>query len=321
MTTKPFKPMLAETAPTDNLTTLRYPMLASPKLDGIRAIIRDGVVMSRSMKPIRNRHVQSLFGRPELEGLDGELIVGNPFADDAYLVTTSGVMSADGEPDVVFNVFDHLGHEGLPYSERLVRAAEVVSTHPLYGRIGEKRQIDFLSHTEIRDADHLLEFEQAWLAAGAEGVMVRCPNGPYKQGRSTLKEGWLLKVKRFVDAEAEIIGFTELMHNGNEAKTNALGHTERSSAKEGLVPMNTLGNLIVRHVDTGVEFEIGTGFTAAQRADIWAKRETMLGQLAKFKSFPVGVKDKPRLPVFLGFRDLIDMSPETVPGSARRMKP
>jgi DNA ligase-1 len=317
MPTKPFKPMLAETAPLTGLESLRYPMMASPKLDGIRAIIRDGVVMSRSMKPIRNRRVQSLFGRAELEGLDGELIVGNPFADNAYLVTTSGVMSADGEPNVVFHVFDHLGYEDLPYRERLARAAEVVGAHPLYGRLGEERQLEFLWHTEIRDADHLLEFEQAWLAAGAEGVMVRCPNGPYKQGRSTLKEGWLLKVKRFVDAEAEIIGFTELMHNGNEAKTNALGHTERSSAKEGLVPMNTLGNLIVRHVETSVEFEIGTGFTAAQRADIWAKRETMLGQLAKFKSFPVGVKDKPRLPVFLGFRDLIDMSPEPT----RRMRP
>jgi len=36
-----FKPMLAKEAELDKL---RFPLLASPKLDGVRAVVRDGVV-------------------------------------------------------------------------------------------------------------------------------------------------------------------------------------------------------------------------------------------------------------------------------------
>ena len=44
-----------------------------------------------------------------------------------------------------------------------------------------------------------------------------CPNAPYKQGRSTVREGYLLKVKTFLDDEATVVRFEERMHNGNEA--------------------------------------------------------------------------------------------------------
>ncbi len=44
--------------------------------------------------------------------------------------------------------------------------------------------------------------------------------------------------------EAVIVGYTEKMHNANEAKKDNLGRTERSSCKEGLVPTGTLGALI-----------------------------------------------------------------------------
>ena len=64
-------------------------------------------------------------------------------------------------------------------------------------------------------------------------------------------------------------------------------------------------------VKTGVEFrEIGTGFTAQERADIWQDRriyaEDADAPLVKYKHFPSGAKDKPRHPVFLGWRDSRD---------------
>ena len=97
------------------------------------------------------------------------------------------------------------------------------------------------------------------------------------------------------------------MSNQNEAGKDALGYTERSTHKAGMVPQNTLGALQVRDIVTGVEFNIGSGFTAADRADIWANRHQMRGRLAKYKHFAIGVKEKPRFPVFLGFRDPGDM--------------
>lgn len=68
-----FRPMLATDA---DLGKLRFPLLASAKLDGVRAVVRDGVVYSRSNKPIPNAYVQQKFSR--FEHFDGELIVGDP---------------------------------------------------------------------------------------------------------------------------------------------------------------------------------------------------------------------------------------------------
>lgn len=295
-----FKPMLASPA---DLTRLRFPLSASPKLDGIRAIVRDGVVMSRSMKPIPNRHVQALFGGPELEGFDGELIVGDPAAKDCYLKTNSGVMSIEGEPDVMFHVFDYIGppndaHTG-PTGPWGMRNAYTWSTdHP---------RVIHVEHRELETLDDLLAYEEERLAEGYEGVMLRDQEAPYKQGRSTVKEGYLLKLKRFTDSEAVITGIVELMHNDNEAKTNALGHTERSTAKEGLRPSGMMGTLQVRDLHSGVEFEIGTGFTKEQRIDIFTNQIQYLGKLVKYQYFEVGMKDKPRFPSFRGLRDERDM--------------
>lgn len=63
--------------------------------------------------------------------------------------------------------------------------------------------------------------------------MVRSLAGKYKQGRSTEKEGILGKLKRFVDAEFEVVSYTERMHNGNAPTKDALGirnahHTKRT---------------------------------------------------------------------------------------------
>jgi len=71
-----------------------------------------------------------------------------------------------------------------------------------------------------------------------------------------------------------------------------------------------MGTLIVRDIKTGVEFEIGTGFTAADRESIWfdyLDYPRAKWPLVKYKHFPSGAKDKPRHPVFLGWRDKMDV--------------
>lgn len=281
------KPMLACEA---NLKVLKFPVLASPKLDGVRAIIRDGVVLSRSLKPIPNRHVQLMFGRPELEGLDGELILGDPTHPEAYRRTVSAIMSIEGDPDVDFHVFDRWNRD-YPYNEV---ALSYGLTIPVCSKL-------------IHNMEKLEEYEVALLDKGYEGVMLRDPQSPYKFGRSTAKEGYLLKLKRFADSEAEIIDFEELMHNQNEVTINETGHTERSTKQDGLLPAGTLGALVVRDIHSGVKFKIGTGFTAAERQKFWNLRATLRGALVKYQYFPTGSKEKPRFPSFQGFRHRIDL--------------
>jgi DNA ligase-1 len=296
-----FKPMLA--GKVDDFAKLRFPTLCSFKLDGVRCLAMDGKPMTRSMKEIPNRFIQRFFAENKLrlEGLDGELIVGPPNVPTTYNATVSAVMRQDGEPDFTYWCFDMWDRalNGQNYSEGVFR-------WPFEGEID---RVKMLSYTLIQDHAALSLYEESALLYGYEGVMLRDPAGPYKQGRSSFREGYLLKVKRYEDSEAIVIGFQEEMHNGNEAFTSELGRTKRSSHQENLVGKGTLGALVVKGLTAypGVEFNIGTGFDAAQRASLWQLGDELNGRIVKFKHFPIGAKDAPRHPVFLGFRDPIDM--------------
>lgn len=281
-----FKPMLAGVV---NVDTLKYPVLCSPKYDGIRCITRDGQAVSRKLLPIPNAHVQTLLsGLPA--GLDGELILeGKTFNQ-----IQSAVMREDGEPDFRFYVFDIVSEK--PYDQRMAELAALA----LPAVCVKVLPVKIASHAE------LMAYETRCLDAGEEGVMIRSPRGPYKFGRSTEKQGYLLKLKRFSDAEARIIGFEELMHNENEATKNELGHTKRSTKKAGKVAAGTLGSFIVE-TDDGRSFNVATGMTAEDRQYYWDNRDKFMGALVKYKFQEVGAKDLPRFPVFLGIRSEIDM--------------
>lgn len=294
---KKFRPMLS--AAVAEVAALRFPLLASHKLDGIRALVRGGVVVSRNLKPIPNRHVQALFGREEYEGLDGELLVGDPTDPTAFLGTTSAVMSREGEPDVYLHVFDDVTEPDLPFRERYAR---------LQRRLGGRAVL--VAQVPVSSVAEVEEFERSALDAGHEGIMLRSFDGPYKFGRGTLSKQDLMKLKRFEDAEARVVGLEELLHNSNEATVGLLGQTERGHSKAGMVGMGTLGALQVVGVGgrwDGVAFNIGSGFDAATRQAIWDAGDAWVGRLVKFKFFPLGSKDAPRFPIFLGERHPDDL--------------
>lgn len=289
------KPLLSCEVPLD---TVNFPIYVSTKFDGIRALVIDGVVYSRSLKPIRNKHVQKLFGKEEYNGFDGELIVGDIYAKDVFQKTTSGVMSEDGEPDVTFYVFDIFTHNTETYKERLYTLNDklvleqfpnVVATQQLY----------------IQTKEELTELLSKEKVKGGEGLIGRNPYGIYKYGRSTPKEQLSMKFKFFEQEDFEVVGFNERMHNTNEQKRDELGYAERSSAKDGLVPTNTLGSLVLKYGDD--TFNCGTGFSDALRYEIWSNQDKYLGKLASIRYMSVGTKDLPRCPSFVWFRSEDDL--------------
>ena len=294
-----FKPMLASDI--ENFQNLRYPLYASPKLDGIRVVIRNGVPMTRSLKSIRNHYARKLLSHSFYEYLDAEIIVGKANAKDAYNQTMSGIQSYEGTPDFRLHVFDFTANLTLSFEKRF----EFLKYH-LPKEIEEANQqlVELVDQILIHNYDELVAYENECLALGFEGIMLRDPYTPrYKCGRSTEKEGLLLKVKRFTDTEAVILNFQELVSNQNEQTTNNLGYAERSSKQENLIPMGTLGSIIVKSKEFDLEFNIGSGFTADMRNHIWTNREKYQGKTIKFKYQKEGVKDRPRFPIFLGFRD------------------
>lgn len=284
-------------------TKLIFPLLASPKLDGVRAFVLDGRVMSRNMKPIRNEFIQTTWGRPEFNGFDGELGVGNPTDPAFFRNTQSATSRSAGEPSATFHLFDDFivgGGFQVRYKLLLERVRKARSYHvaDIFTQVVKH---DFINNVQELDA-----YEAACLDAGYEGAMIRSIDGRYKNGRSTEREGDLLKVKRFCDAEAIIWGFDEKLHNANPAGVNEMGRTHRTSHKAGKVATGVLGSLKVRGIEgtyKDVEFDIGTGFNDAERELFYNTREGLVGRVVKFKYFPSGSKDKPRFPTFLGFRD------------------
>jgi DNA ligase-1 len=295
-----FKPQLAiEQTKVKTQPVNRY---MSEKLDGIRCIVFGGVAYSRSLKPIPNKSIQAYVKHhwEMLDGMDGELIVGDKNAPDVFNQSTSGVMRIEGEPEFTFWVFDRF-HPTATWLERYARLSQLYRDDRLPLRVA------LLQHFPVQDDDHIDEFEAKMLAQGAEGIMLRDSDAKYKCGRSGTKTPELQKVKRFVDNEFEIIGWEPKYTNTNEAKTNELGRTERSTAKEGMVALDTMGSLILC-TSKGDTFSCGSGMTDAIREDLWERRETLLGQLAKVKYFDVGTGYKtPRFPIFLGLRDERDI--------------
>jgi DNA ligase-1 len=288
------RPLLAATL--EDVESLKYPVLATPKLDGIRVLKVNGKAVTRKFKPVPNTHIRELLEKYLPDGIDGEIMTPGTFND-----IQSKVMSFDGEPEFTFYAFDFVYDDlNTPYWSRVADMIRVVYTKAPF-------KIVILEPVEINSIEELLAFEQQCLSQGHEGVMIRTPNGKYKCGRSTPKEQILMKLKRFHDAEAKVVGFEEKLHNDNKQEKDEFGLAKRSSKKDGLIPANTLGSLVVEDLKTGVRFGIGSGFDDELKREIWIHRKKYKNKIVKYKYQSIGTKDAPRFPVFLGFRSKLDL--------------
>lgn len=294
---------------------ITYPCYATPKIDGIRCLTTgDGVPVpgaisipyTRSLKNVPNHHVSDSVAMCP-PWLDGELTVGLNFQN-----STSGIMSHHGMPQFTYWVFDCRINEGLypprvfvPYEERVKSLFDLKLPpfcNPLMPQV-------------LKSLDDLYSYETQCLERGAEGVMVRPANSPYMDGRrASARWPVLVAVKRFMDSEARVIAVEQLQHNENPAERNALGYLERPTNRVNMVLLDKVGSLVCVDLKTKVEFRIGTGMDDSDRVSWWRDQRLVVGRVVKYKYQPHGVKEKPRCPVFLGFRDPIDMdwNPEQI---------
>jgi len=290
----------------DQFHLLRMPLYAFPKIDGFRAVLSHRPLTSR-LSPFPNVHfdreLSKIFKEPLL---DSEAVVGSRRGEGVLGRTSRGLTSKDGEPDFHLWCFD-TPQLGYRYEDRLQLTRRIIRDidHP---------RVHFLKPKLIESLDELEEYLERRLEMGYEGIMLRSLDGPYKFGKSTLREQWMLKVKPFEDFEARIKGYFEEEENTNEAKREATGKLKRSSAKAGKVPKGTLGGFIGDELDskgkpTGVEVRVGGGFTAAQRKAFWAIRDELVatGAIMKCKKQKMGQKDKPRHPGFMSLRPEWDL--------------
>jgi len=309
-----FKPNLAASPPDEVPYDWRtFPFnndglwLASPKIDGIRIVCHPTLgPVSRSLKPIPNAFIWQILQHSALKNLDGEVVLdwNDP---RTFNRTQSAVMSRDGCPSFEYRVFDNIeAATTCGFGVRLNDAQHVVDG--LLDIEGLSAYVKMVPHVEIRSYEQFEAYEAEQLALGFEGVMLRHKAARYKFGRSTWREGGLIKVKRFEDAEGVIVDWEPLERNENEATLDNLGLQKRSSHKAGKVADDTrVGNFILRVLNgnfAGVLVSCGSGLTNGERLEYRTQVESWIkrGQLVTFKYQAHGSKDAPRLPIFKGLR-------------------
>ena len=197
-------------------------------------------------------------------------------------------------------VFDLSDQPNMGFVDRL-KAAEAAIATAVQRRPDLARHLVLVPHREITTRAQLISDEELWVGRGYEGLMLRSLYGPYKLGRSTDHEQYLMKLKRWFDAEATIIDTVEALENLNEATISEIGLTKRATKKENKRPKGMLGAMRVQVAGKPDTFEIGTGFTEAQRIDLWQRRDDLVGKVVTFKYQSMSEGGIARFPVFLRF--------------------
>lgn len=311
------KPSLAEDAILDKV---KLPADVQPKYDGVRAMNLDGTLTGRSLDPFEGFGITEFFSQPEFVGLDGEMTLGKtPCAERLCSLTTGAMGRFKGViemADLHWWVFDLVTPDtvGLPYRERYALLSQRVYelNHP---------RIHLMPNCYVGTRALLDELIAKDAAAGCEGTIIRNPDAVYKEGRATKKGQELWRVKPWGDFEILVTGVTEGQKNENEAKTNTLGRTERSSAKGGMVPNGQVGSiqgtlvkdLVVnggaKTIPAGTPVTAGSGkMTEVEATHFWTHQDEIVGHFAKVKTMLYGVHELPRFPTFESLRLKQDMS-------------
>lgn len=299
------KPHLACDA---DLNKLKLPVMGFAKLDGVRGLHITGSMTGRSLKAHDNRYVTAKYSVPICEGFDGEFTFGSTTSESLCRDTTSVMSRIAGEPDVVWNLFDWLapGVIDKPYKERY--DALLAYYHANLKQL-VMLGVDVIPCVMLYTIEEVEAFYMKCLDEGYEGAILRDPEGMHKNGRATVKVGAYLRMKPQSDKEARVLRIVEAMENKNEAKTNELGRTERSSHKENLVGKGMIGMLVCEDITTGMEIDVGAGkMTHEERTYYYNNPDEVVGKIIKYRSMDVGIKDRPRFPRYISFRAESDMS-------------
>jgi DNA ligase 1 len=302
-----------------SIESLKLPIYATPKFDGIRFGTKEteGKVslFSNSLKAIQNSECQRLANQYLTKGLDGEIILLDfetarplPFYQTSSYVMSEAKTLKEHFPwaMVAFKIFDSFVHPDESFRDRFRRV-----------QMWSKMIQPSLDHQPnlvieacplecITTPEQALEVHQNYIDLGYEGTVFRSIEGTYKYNRSTLKEQFSLKLKPFEDAEAVLVEVEPYYENLNESELNERGYKEKSKTLADRVEKPWVGAMIVDSPEFG-KFKIGTGFNQQQRKEFWDNQESLIGSLVKFKFMRGGSKEKPRHPVFLGFRNVEDL--------------
>ena len=146
----------------------------------------------------------------------------------------------------------------------------------------------------INDIEELQEEYQRSIDLGFEGLVLRSYHSPYKYGRSTLKEGYFLKMKPIEEYVATILEINERLLNMNESTESTMGYSIKKDTVENKIESGIAATATVDW--NGEILKITLTGTEVERIKIWEDRDNYVGRKLMFKGMPYGMKRLPRFP-------------------------
>ena len=248
-------------------------VFVQPKLDGHRALYKNGVLYSRGGKEIKLPHIKGFLDNLNLGDmhLDGEIYChGKNLQEIGSLIKKPRQESEC----LVYYIYDIVSD-----NEVFKRAFDSTLINIKITDIFENEEdspVQVLKNSMVADEKSLLEKHKFFLANGFEGTIVRHGNKPYESGK---RSDQLLKLKDFGDDEFEVI----------DVKKGV-------AIVEGLVL--TIFTCLTKD---GKEFDVTCHGTAIEKDANYTRDN--IGRMLTVKYFgytPYGI---PNLPVAIGWRE------------------
>ena len=298
---KTFKPMLAPNQVID-IKSLKYPLLASYKLDGVRCIFKDGQMYSRALKQFPNIKLRERFkdiahiSKEKDIILDGELLSKSLTFNELSGLTRQ--LDKKLPDDLNFYCFDAIHNKDIVMGFRTRTTLLDASELDKVPYIKIVQQWSIFKPEEIK-----LIYDNA-LAWGCDGLILRDPTGRYKFGRGTINEGLIYKMKPFQTFDAKIIGIIQAteVREGAEKKINELGRSVTSKKKDDRILIEKAAAFVVMY--EGKELKVVIAMTDEEKEDVWKNPKNFIGKYVEYKAMKAGMKEDglPRHPTTIRMR-------------------
>lgn len=248
------------------------------KLDGHRAMYKDGVLYSRQGKEINLPHIKDQLDALENKlgyalHLDGELYChGIPLQQIGSLVKRP----REESEQLVYHVYDCVAPTN--YEHRLEMLKDYLSSEDIDGSF-----IRLLNTVKINSVAEAQQLQADAVAEGYEGAILRHGTAGYEDDKRSRN---LLKLKDYQDAEFTIVGVTKGTPRYLEAEDRWL-----EVAVWQLV------------TEDGKQFEATAPGGMYEKDQWWQRRDEVIGKTATIKFFDLSDDGIPLQPVALRLRE------------------
>lgn len=306
-----FKPMLATNAKFEKMS---FPIMSSKKLEGVRGEFTPNGLFTRPMKRFNNILLEKKFQKLSeyciAKGvhIEGEFYKhGLPFSEISSRCRRGG---HTGVAELEFHVFDIYVEEmdSMNFETRVGLYNTVIADLDIEDVIPTEQVMHY-------SKEAVVEFYEDALDNEYEGWVGKCPTSPYKKGRSTVNEGYFIRLKPEDTFDGVVLDIIEMEENLCESTTNELGYASKKQDKDMKAGKGLAAVAVVQcdQFPKPVRVSLSRGIKdyedtkkSASRATIWDNKDDYIGKNIRFVGFIIKGMDLPRSPRFDDWRTDLD---------------